>query len=232
MKLLLASTSSIHGHSYLSYFKKAWTNHFKNIDGPVVFIPYARPGGITWDDYTAVAANAFNNEGIELRGIHTFKSPKDAGMKAGGFFTGGGNTFVLLKTLIDNDSFEVIDKYVRIGKPYMGSSAGTNIAGSTIATTNDMPIIYPKTFNAFNWVPFNINPHYQDPSENSTHMGETRQTRIQEFHIYNKTPVLGLREGSYIESNGKDHFLKGKLSARIFSAGKQPFEISEGALSI
>lgn len=232
MKLLLASTSSIHGHSYLSYFKEAWTSHFKNINGPVVFIPYARPGGVSWDDYTAVAAKAFRAEGIDLKGIHTFDSPRDAAIKAGGFFTGGGNTFVLLKTLIDNNSFKVIDEHVRHGKPYMGTSAGSNIAGSTIGTSNDMPIIYPQTFNAFNWVPFNINPHYQDPSNNSTHMGETRETRIQEFHIYNKTPVIGLREGSYIQSNGEEHFLKGDLSARIFKARKHPFEISDGALSI
>lgn len=114
----------------------------------------------------------------------------------------------------------------------MGSSAGTNIAGTSIGTTNDMPIKYPPTFKAFNWVPFNINPHYQDPIENSTHMGETREIRIQEFHAFNKTTVIGLREGSYILSNGINHFLEGELSARIFKPNNSPFEIEKGPMSI
>ncbi len=143
MKLLLASTSSIHGHSYLSYFKNAWINHFTGLRGPVIFVPYARPGGISWDNYTSLAAEAFNSQGIELRGIHTYNKISDAVEEAGGFFIGGGNTFVLLKTLIENGSFNEIDKAVREGKPYMGSSAGTNIAGTSIGTTNDMPIEYP-----------------------------------------------------------------------------------------
>ena len=232
MKLLLASTSSIHGQSYLSYFKNAWINHFTGLKGPVIFVPYARPGGISWDNYTSLAAEAFNSQGIELRGIHTYNKISDAVEEAGGFFIGGGNTFVLLKTLIENGSFSEIDKAVREGKPYMGSSAGTNIAGTSIGTTNDMPIEYPPTFKAFNWVPFNINPHYQDPIENSTHMGETREIRIQEFHAFNKTTVIGLREGSYILSNGIDHFLEGELSARIFKPDNSPFEIEKGPLSI
>tara|TARA_B100000780_G_C21103295_1_gene445340 strand:+ start:972 stop:1670 length:699 start_codon:yes stop_codon:yes gene_type:complete len=232
MKLLLASTSSIHGHSYLSYFKDAWTSHFKDIYGPVVFIPYARPGGLSLKKYTQIAAAAFNSQGIELRGIQTFDNPQQAVENAGGFFCGGGNTFVLLKTLLENKTYEHIDRSVREGKPYMGSSAGSNIAGKTIGTTNDMPIVYPPKFDSFNWVPFNINPHYIDGKANTTHKGETRQTRIQEFHEFNETPVLGLREGSWIESDGIKHVLKGELSARIFQPNNDPIEIPNGILRL
>ena len=129
LNLLLASTSTIHGKPYLSYYKEAWTAHFAEGSGPVLFVPYARPGGMSWDDYTAFATQAFEAEGIPMRGIHTYASPHEALVDARGIFIGGGNTFVLLKTLIESGAFAAIDKAVRSGMPYMGSSAGSNVAG-------------------------------------------------------------------------------------------------------
>jgi dipeptidase E len=107
----------------------------------------------------------------------------------------------------------------------MGSSAGSNITGTTISTTNDMPIMYPPTFDALQLVPFNINPHYLDPDPGSKHMGETRETRIKEFHAYNDQTVVGLREGSALIVKGNDIKIFGDHSVRIFEKGKQPYEI-------
>ncbi len=118
-----------------------------------------------------------------------------------------------------------IKEAVKKGTPYLGSSAGSNICGLTMQTTNDMPIIYPPSFNTLGLIPFNLNPHYLDPVEGSKHMGETRETRINEFHKINPQPVLGLREGSWLEVNGNDVILKGKLQARLFREGQQPEEI-------
>ena len=111
------------------------------------------------------------------------------------------------------------------GTPYLGTSAGSNICGLTINTTNDMPIVYPPSFKTLSLVPFNINPHYLDPDPLSKHMGETRETRIQEFHKFNTQPVVGLREGSYLQVSGENIILKGSLSARIFEFNKQPYEL-------
>ena len=111
------------------------------------------------------------------------------------------------------------------GVPYLGTSAGSNICGLTMNTTNDMPIVYPPSFSTLGLVPFNINPHYLDPNPNSTHMGETREMRIREFHAFNTQPVIGLREGSWIEVKGNTLTLKGTLNARIFEYGKAPYEI-------
>jgi len=229
MNLLLASTSTVHGAGYLAYFRDAWTAHFANLNGPVVFIPYARPGGISWDGYTDIARKAFQAEGIELRGMHEFDSPEAACEAAGGFFTGGGNTFVLLKTLQDLGVMPHLDAAVRSGKPYMGTSAGSNIAGQNVRTTNDMPIVYPASFEALGWIPHNINPHYLDPNPNSTHMGETRETRINEFHHYNELAVIGLREGSWLRVTDGSIVLCGPHSARIFRANQTPDEFQTGS---
>jgi dipeptidase E len=152
-----------------------------------------------------------------MRGAHEFADADEGCRWADGFFTGGGNTFVLAKTLHESGYFKAIDSAVREGKPYMGTSAGCNMTGLSICTTNDMPIVYPPTFDAWGWVPFNINPHYLDPVEGSTHMGETRATRIKEFHEFNDQPVYGLREGSWIRVHGTSMELKGAHTARIFT---------------
>jgi dipeptidase E len=231
MQLLIVSTSTIYGASYLEYLANEIIDFFKDAKR-ILFIPYARPSGISHDDYTAKAAEFFESLGFEMRGAHTFKNAIEAVNWAEGFFTGGGNTFLLLKMLYGTGLFEAIDQRVKAGTPYMGTSAGCNLCGLTIGTTNDMPIVYPPSFKAFGWVPFNINPHYMDPLPGSTHMGETRETRIAEFHQFNAQPVIGLREGSWLRVENERVELKGTHTARWFQAGRVPVELSPGLLAI
>lgn len=223
-QLLIASTSTIHGSGYLEYLLDDLKIFFKNCK-TILFIPYARPGGISHNEYTEKAREAFNKINIEVKGIHEFESATEAIKQAEGVFTGGGNTFVLLNQLYKNKCIEALQNAINKGTPYLGTSAGSNICGLTINTTNDMPIIYPPSFKALALVPFNINPHYLDPIPNTKHMGETRETRIKEFHAYNTFPVVGLREGSWLEVNDNTITLKGTLDARIFEYGKEPYEV-------
>ena len=167
----------------------------------------------------------FKKIGKTVRGIHEFENPKEAIKNAKGIYTGGGNTFVLVNQLYKADILTELKNAVNNGTPYLGTSAGSNICGLTMNTTNDMPIIYPPSFKTLGLVPFNINPHYLDPKPNSTHMGETRETRIKEFHVYNTQPVIGLRVGSWIEVNEDKLTLKGSLRARVFEHGKLPYEL-------
>ncbi|MFI8378680.1 dipeptidase PepE [Leeuwenhoekiella sp. NPDC079379] len=227
--LLLASTSTVFGGSYLDYLLPELNNHFRDAER-LIFIPYARPGGITHDSYTEKAREAFNNLDIEVVGLHEFENPKVALQNAEAVFTGGGNTFLLVDQLYRNDLMATLRERIFEGLPYLGTSAGTNIAGVSMQTTNDMPIIYPPSFKTIGAIPFNINPHYLDPIEGIEHMGETRETRIAEFHHFNTIPVVGLREGSWIDVKGKTNTLKGTLSARIFEAGKKPYELESGSV--
>jgi dipeptidase E len=143
-------------------------------------------------------------------------------------FIGGGNTFRLLKALYDHDLLGVIRERVSRGMPYIGSSAGSNIAAPTIRTTNDMPIVQPPSFDALGLVSFQINPHYLDPDPNSTHKGETREERIIQFLEENETPVVGIREGAMLRiENGKTQ-LRGSTGARIFRRGHEPVETVPG----
>lgn len=226
---ILASTSTLHKQEYLEYLLPVLKRHFSGCK-EILFIPYARPGGISHDDYTATTQKAFGKAGLGIKGIHEFETPKEAVKKAEGIFTGGGNTFLLVQQLYNYNLLPVLKETLNNGTPYLGTSAGTNIAGLTIKTTNDMPIVYPPSFNALGVVPFNINPHYLDPDPKSSHKGETRETRIKEFHHHNTPPVVGLREGSWLEVKGKDIRLKGTLTARIFEAGKEPFEVEPETL--
>lgn len=226
-KIILASTSTVYGKPYLSYLFDALKTHYEGID-EILFIPYARPGGITYDDYTAKVREAFSQINIKVKGIHEYDNPKTALQEAKGFFTGGGNTFLLLNTLYYNRILEALAEEVKSGKPYLGTSAGSNIAGRSIMNTNDMPIIFPPSFKAMGLIPFNLNPHYIDPQPDSTHMGETRETRIKEYLVFNSVPVLGLREGSWLEITGENITLRGDLSARWFEKEKEPVEIPTG----
>lgn len=225
MKLLIVSTSTVYGKPYLSYLEEACGQFFSSARN-ILFVPFARPGGITHDQYTAKAKEVFEAWGFNVKGAHEFENASEGTQWADGFFTGGGNTFVLAHDLRASGYFDAIDQAVRAGKPYMGTSAGCNMTGQSISTTNDMPIIYPPSFEAFGWAPFNINPHYLDPIAGSKHMGETRETRIGEFHKFNDVPVIGLREGSWIEVQGHNFTLHGEHSARWFEAGKEPREIT------
>lgn len=225
--IIIASTSTIHGSGYLEYILDDLKEFFSTAKN-VLFIPYARPGGISHDDYTKKAESAFGKINIKLRGIHSFKDPKEAIENAEGLFVGGGNTFVLVNQLYKHGLIDTLKSSINNGTPYLGTSAGSNICGLSVKTTNDMPIVYPPSFNALGLVPFNINPHYLDPDLNSRHMGETRETRIKEFHHYNPQPVVGLREGSWLHVNSNSIILKGRLTARIFEYNKTPYEVESG----
>ncbi len=194
----------------------------------ILFVPYARPGGMSYDKYTKFPKKVFGSIGIKVKGIHEFDNPAEAIQNAKGIFVGGGNTFVLLKTLYDLDLMEPLRQAVKNGLKYMGSSAGSNLTGMSVSTTNDMPIVYPPSFDALQLVPFNINPHYLDPDPNSTHQGETRETRINEFHHFNTQKVIGLREGSWLRLENSEIHLKGGHTARLFQENKQPQEIECG----
>lgn len=229
-KMLVVSTSKLHGSAYMAYLQDEVKAFFKNTE-EVLFIPYARPGGMSYDEYTEAPRKAFAPLGLSVKGIHEFDDPAGAIKNAKGIFTGGGNTFLLLKTLYANDLIELLQQAVNDGVPYMGSSAGSNITGLSIGTSNDMPIVHPPSFDALQLLPFNINPHYLDPDPNSKHQGETRETRINEFHFFNDQTVVGLREGSWLHVDGNVIILKGELSARLFEAGREPREVEPGNVS-
>lgn len=227
LNLLLFSTSTVHGSGYLEYCTESIMQFFPN-GGQIVFIPFARPSGISHDEYTAKAREKFERLGLKLVGIHEADDKTALIESSDGVFTGGGNTFLLLQQLYAHGLVHVLRNWLLQGKPYMGTSAGTNIAGQTIGTTNDMPIIYPPSFDAIGAVPFNINPHYIDPDPSSKHMGETRETRIREFHFLNVQPVVGLREGSWLEVRDRQYLVRGPMSARLFRQGKEPVEVGSG----
>jgi dipeptidase E len=226
-EIIIASTSTLYGSGYLEYLLDELKVLFKETD-QILFVPYARPGGVSYDAYTSLAQKAFETIGKEVNGIHEFDNPIETVKNAKGIFVGGGNTFVLVNQLYKNNLIETVKEAVNHGIPYLGSSAGSNICGLTIGTTNDMPIIYPPSFKTFGFVPFNINPHYLDPDTNNKHMGETRATRIKEFHKFNTQPVIGLREGSWLHVQGDSIILKGTLSARVFEFEKEGYEVESG----
>ena len=228
-KLIIASTSTLYKGTYLGYLQQELDLLFRDVQ-EVLFIPYARPGGISHENYTKIAAKAFDKIGKNLRGIHTFENPRQAIEQAQGIFTGGGNTFLLVQQLHDNKLLSPITNAIINGAPYLGTSAGSNICGVTMQNTNDMPIVYPSSFTTLGVIPFNINAHYIDPDPKTTHMGETRATRIKEYHTQNNTPVVGLPEGSWLEVIGDRITLKGNHSARIFEKGKDSYLIETGAI--
>ena len=222
--LIIASTSTVHGGHYLEYLLPVLENHFANCE-TIVFVPYARPGGITHDEYTETVQKAFSKINKKVVGLHTFDNPAETLATAKGIFTGGGNTFLLVTQLYQNKTMEALSNAIANGTPYLGTSAGSNITGVSMQTTNDMPIIYPPSFTTLGAIPFNLNPHYLDADTQSKHMGETRETRIKEYHAFNDTPVLGLREGSWLEVKGDKIILKGTLTARWFTQNEVPVEL-------
>lgn len=226
--LIIASTSTLHGGDYLEYLLPTLEHHFANCK-TIIFIPYARPGGMSHDEYTERVQLAFSKINKNIIGLHTFENPMEAIQNAEGIFTGGGNTFLLVTQLYQNNVMEVLSKTIESGTPYLGSSAGSNITGLSMQTTNDMPIIYPPSFKTLGAIPFNLNPHYLDADLQSKHMGETRETRIKEFHAFNTTPVLGLREGSWLEVQGEKTILRGNLSARLFRQNQLAEELESGS---
>jgi dipeptidase E len=166
--------------------------------------------------------------GYSIESAHETAVPQKTVEEADAIFIGGGNTFRLLKALEDLDLIEAIRRKVGSGAPYMGSSAGSNVAGPTIKTTKDMPIVQPRSFDSLRLVPFQISPHYLDSDPNSTHMGETQEERILQFLEENNTPVVGIREGAWLLCNDGTVTLKGQTGARIFRRDEAPVEVSPG----
>ena len=229
MNVLLASTSTLFGGNYLEYLTNEIISLFDGVD-EIIFIPFARPGGISYDEYTKKVQDFFADLNISVKGLHEFDDKVAALNSAKGYFTGGGNTFLLVKTLHDENLMQVLKENVEKGKPYLGSSAGSNIGGINMKTTNDMPIVYPPSFDCMGLVPFNLNPHYLDPNPELKHNGETRETRIKEFLTQNDTKVVGLREGNWIKRIGDKITVEGSESTRIFEKGKEPYEVGAGSV--
>jgi dipeptidase E len=227
MRLLLISSSTLYGSGYLDYCAAAMTTFLGPAVTRVLFVPYAVRDR---DAYAAKVRERFVRLGLELDSAHdAAKRPVHAVEQAQAIFVGGGNTFRLIDTLWKERLIEPIRSRVRSGMPYIGSSAGSNIACPTIKTTNDMPIVQPPTFEALGLVPFQINPHYVDPIPGSTHMGETREERIREFHEENDASVIALREGAWLEIAGRSLSLRGTTGAKLFQRGQSPAELAAGA---
>ena len=201
-KLLLISNSTLHGSGYLDHAASEIHNFLGDVQR-VLFVPFAL---YDRDAYTETARERFQKMGYGLDSIHTAPNAQEAVTSAEALFIGGGNTFRLLKSLYDADVLETIRRRVNEGMPYIGSSAGSNVAAPTIKTTNDMPIVQPPSFAALGLVPFQINPHFLDPDPKSTHKGETREERIRQFLEENSTPVVGLREGAMLLVENDPYF--------------------------
>jgi dipeptidase E len=226
MRLLLVSNSTLHGGGYLDHCAGAIASFLGSSVTRVLFVPYAL---FDRDAYAAKARARFEQMGYGLDSIHESPDgPVRAVERADALFIGGGNTFRLIDALWRHALVEPIRRRARAGMPYLGTSAGSNVACPSIRTTNDMPIIEPPTFAALDLVPFNINPHYQDPTPGSTHMGETREQRIAEFHEENTPPVVGLREGAWLLVADGTVVLQGVNGARLFRRGQAPTELASG----
>ncbi len=191
----------------------------------VLFVPYAIHD---LDDYLEKVRGLMEPWGFTVDSTHETDDPQAAIADAEAIFVGGGNTFRLLDRCIAMDLMDPIRERVAAGVPYMGSSAGSNMASPTIMTTNDMPIVYPPTFEALDLIPFQINPHYVDTDPESTHKGETREQRLNEYHEMNELFVLGLREGSLVRREGDEVELRGTIGARLFRQGQEAEEYVPG----
>ena len=219
MNLLLLSASREGDTGYLEHAQPMLASHLEGID-EVLFIPYAGVS-ISYDEYTQMVGNAFSALGIKVVGIHDTPNPQQAVAQAKAVAVGGGNTFHLLHQLYEHKLVDAIRERVASGMPYVGWSAGSNVAGNSIRTTNDMPIIQPPSFEALNLVPFQINPHYTD-YQAPGHNGETREQRLQEFMVINpQMPIVGIQEGSAIKRDAMGLRLEGEKTGFLFKAGEK-----------
>ncbi len=227
MRLLLISNSTNAGEPYLDYPKKNIQNFLGDTVKKTLFLPYA---GVTfsYDDYTEKVQTRFDEIGYTVDPIHLHSDPLKAVKQAEAIVVGGGNTWHLTRMIHDNHLIDAIREKVLTGTPYVGWSAGSNLACPTIKTTNDMPIIDPHGLHAFNLIPFQINPHYLDANPDG-HAGETREQRIEEFVEVNQDMfVLGLREGTMLQIINHKVELIGPRAARIFQYGEAPREVQPG----
>ena len=226
-KMILASTSTIHGEEFLEYLFQEIKNLFVGCKN-ILFIPFARPSGLSHLAYTKKVQDQFKKINLSVIDYSKDNDFLQKLNKCDGIFIGGGNTFLLLHQLKKLKLIEKIREKIISGTPYLGTSAGTNICGISIGTTNDMPIVEIESRLSLQILPFNINPHFYEKNYDSKHMGESRETRIQEFLIYNKQPVIGLKEGSFLKINLENIILEGKENAIIFERNKKPYAINSG----
>jgi dipeptidase E len=220
MRILLLSTSTVHGSGYLDYAEQEVRDFLGRVQR-VLFVPFALADHA---GYAARVRERFGRFGCAVDSLHAGGNVADAEA----IFVGGGNTFRLLKTLQERELLEAIRARVEQGIPYIGSSAGSNIAAPTIRTTNDMPIVEPASFNALGLVPFQINPHFQDADPTSRHMGETREERLLQYLEENATPVVALREGAWLRIENGGCQLRGSSGGRLYRQGEEPVEIADG----
>jgi dipeptidase E len=223
-RVLLISNSTLYGSGYLDHAESEIRDFLGDVRH-VLFVPYAL---YDRDAYSSLARGRFKAMGYALDSIHEAPDSSRAVNEAEAIFIGGGNTFRLLKSLYDFDLLDSIRRRVEGGMPYIGSSAGSNVAGPTIRTTKDMPIVEPPSFDALGLVPFQISPHYMDPDPNSIHMGETQEERILQYLEENNRVVFGLREGAMVRVDSGNTILKGSSGARIFRKGQEPVETLPG----
>ena len=221
MRLLLISNSTLHGSGYLDHAEEK-IRAFLGETRRALFVPYAL---FDRGAYATQARARFEKMGLDLHTIHQTADPCRVIEQAPALFVGGGNTFRLLDALQRRSLVDPIRRRVAEGMFYIGSSAGSVVACPTIRTTNDMPIVQPASFDALGLVPFQINAHYLDPDPRSTHMGETREVRLRQFHEENAAPVVGLREGTMLRVENGSVLLQGVAAARIFRRGKEPVEV-------
>ena len=223
-RLLLLSNSTCHGRGYLEHAERRIRELFAGIDR-VLFVPYALADR---DGYAAQARRRFADLAIALESVHDAADPPAAVSAAAAIFVGGGNTFRLVDALHRRGILLPVRERVLAGAPYLGSSAGSIVAGPTLKTTKDMPIVEPPSFEALGLVPFQISPHYLDPDPSSTHMGETQEERIRQFLEENEMPVVGLREGAMLRVESGSVVLEGTPGARVFRRGAEPVEAVAG----
>ncbi|AUS79954.1 dipeptidase PepE [Actinoalloteichus sp. AHMU CJ021] len=225
MDLLLLSNSTNHGRGFLEHAGDEVRDFLTGVDR-LVFVPYALADH---DGYTEKVRTALRDV-VEVVGAHEREDPREALAGARAVFVGGGNSFRLLSNLRTRGLLDALRGQVRSGHlRYMGASAGTNMACPSLRTTNDMPIVQPPSFETLGLVPFQINPHFLDASPGSTHMGETREQRIAEFHEENDVPVLGLREGAWARVSGTAATLGGETGAVLMERGRPARELAPGS---
>lgn len=225
MKLLLISNSTMPGEAYLDYPKHEIRKFLGEKPVTALFIPYAAVT-FSFDEYCAKVEERFSEVGHHIVGIHTFSNPVKAVEQAEAIVVGGGNTWQLTRLMHDHYLMNRIRERVYNDVPYIGWSAGANVACPTLRTTNDMPIIDPKCFECIGLVPFQINPHYLDVNPEG-HGGETREQRINEFlEINPDIYVTGLREGTMFKYENRNLSLIGNRTCRIFKKGQQPVELT------
>ncbi len=224
--LLLLSNSKVYGREYLEHALSA-VEEFLDGRHTVHFVPYALKDH---ESYTARVQEALAPLGVTVAGLHSTRDPRAAVEGAEVLFVGGGNSFRLVKAIRDLGLIEPVRRRVAAGElSYLGSSAGTNQACPTIRTTNDMPIVESDSLKSFGLIPFQINPHYLDPDPSSTHMGETRMERIEQFLEENDVPVLGMREGAWLRRRDRELLLGGETGALLFRRGAPPQPYAGGA---